>query len=98
MATRKKKTNVIESAEIAESMEMPGTIGGSKLVFPETKVVKGSHLTVTTYPDGRTDLEWNDEALLRDVREALASVEFNDLKPSVKAKAITRKKKNEQNL
>jgi YD repeat-containing protein len=40
----------------------------------ETTVVKGSHLTVTTHPDGRTELEWDDEALLRDVRAATASV------------------------
>lgn len=41
----------------------------------EVKVVKGSHLTVTTYPDGRTELEWDHEALERDVREAIASYE-----------------------
>lgn len=34
------------------------------------KVKKGSHLTVYKYPDGRTELEWDDEALLRDIREA----------------------------
>ncbi len=44
-------------------------------VTGEATVVKGSHLTVTTHPDGRTTLEWDDEALMRDVREALASVE-----------------------
>jgi len=66
MATRKKK----------ETVEMPGTIGSAKLVFPsEPTVVKGSHLTVTTHPDGRTELVWDDEALARDVREAIASVE-----------------------
>lgn len=54
----------------------------------EAVVVKGSHLTVTTYPDGRTELEWDDEALLRDVREALASVETLAEKPK-----RTRKKK-----
>lgn len=54
----------------------------------EAVVVKGSHLTVTTYPDGRTELEWDDEALLRDVREALASVETLVEKPK-----RTRKKK-----
>ena len=43
----------------------------------EAKVVKGNHLTVTTYPDGRTELQWDDAALLRDVREAIASVEGN---------------------
>lgn len=41
----------------------------------EVKVVKGSHLTVTTHPDGRTELEWDHEALERDVREAIASYE-----------------------
>ena len=54
----------------------------------EAVIVKGSHLTVTTYPDGRTELEWDDEALLRDVREALASVEVLAEKPK-----RTRKKK-----
>jgi hypothetical protein len=83
MATRKKK----------ETMEMPGTIGSAKLVFPqEPTVVKGSHLTVTTYPDGRTELVWDDEALLKDVREAIASVELGSEKPVAKIKA-TRKKK-----
>lgn len=40
----------------------------------EVTIVKGSHLTVTTYPDGRTELEWDDDALMRDVQEAIASV------------------------
>ena len=40
----------------------------------EPVVTKGSHLTVTTYPDGRTELVWDDEALLRDVQDAIASV------------------------
>ena len=53
----------------------------------EAVVVKGSHLTVTTYLDGRTELEWDDEALLRDVREALSSVETVEVaKPKRKAK------------
>lgn len=39
------------------------------------KVVVGSHLIVTTYEDGLTTLVWDDEALARDVREAIASVE-----------------------
>ena len=41
----------------------------------EPTVVKGNHLTVTTFPDGKTMLEWDDEALLKEVREALNSVE-----------------------
>lgn len=61
MATRKKKVN-------------PDLTGVTELIN-EKRVVKGSHLTVTTHPDGRTELEWDDEALARDVREAIASVE-----------------------
>lgn len=38
-------------------------------------VTKGSHLTVTTYEDGRTDLVWDDDALLQDVRAAIAMTE-----------------------
>ena len=40
----------------------------------DVKVVKGNHLTVTTYPDGRTELEWDDDALLKEVQAAIASV------------------------
>jgi len=38
------------------------------------KVEKGSHLTVTTYEDGKTELAWDDEQLLADVRAALDSL------------------------
>ena len=47
-------------------------------VATEPVVVKGNHLTVTTYPDGRTMLEWDDAALLEEVRAALATVEGKD--------------------
>ena len=68
MATRKKKSESIV-------LDMPGTIGSAKLVFPEIKVVKGSHLTIT-YNNGYPEkLEWDDEALLRDVREAILKAE-----------------------
>lgn len=56
-------------------------------VTGEATVVKGSHLTVTTYPDGRTELEWDDEALLRDVQEAIASVASAEPKPKKTRKA-----------
>lgn len=48
-------------------------------------VVKGTHLTVTTHEDGSTTLEWDDEQLLKEVREAIASVKT--VKPAVKAKS-----------
>jgi len=50
-------------------------------------VQKGSHLTVTTYPDGRTELEWDWDALVNEVREACASAELANMKPAVKAKS-----------
>jgi hypothetical protein len=65
----------------------------------ETRVVKGSHLTITydanDYP---IKLEWDDEALLSDVRNAILKAESTipvteEMKPAVKAKAVTRKKK-----
>jgi len=77
MASRKKKTDIMMSADIAE--------------MTEPKVVKGSHLTVTTYPDGHTELVWDDEALMRDIRNALLKAEsvvpVADAKPKRKAKA-----------
>ena len=51
----------------------------------------GSHLTVSTYSDGRTELEWDWDALVKEVREACASVELANTKPTDK-KAKTNKK------
>lgn len=39
------------------------------------KVEKGTHLTVYTYKDGTTKLEWDDEALLSEVRNATLKAE-----------------------
>jgi len=83
MATKKKKLDSI-------TLEMPGTIGGAKVILPETKVVKGSHLTIT-YNNGYPEkLEWDDEALLRDVREACLKAEsvlpVTETKPKRKTK------------
>lgn len=38
-------------------------------------VTKGSHLTVITHENGKTELQWDDEALLRDVRSAILKAE-----------------------
>lgn len=65
MAT-KKKSKIIESADIAEMSNMPS--GG----WP--RIVQGSHLTVKTFEDGRTELIWDDEALTREVNAAILSV------------------------
>ena len=83
MATKKKtkveEVKVKKSSKKKDSitLDMPGTIGGAKLVFPETKIVKGSHLTIT-YTNGYPEkLEWDDEALMNDVRTALLTAESN---------------------
>jgi hypothetical protein len=55
-------------------------------------ITQGSHLTVLTFPDGRTELKWDDEALLRDVQNALTEYE-NSVK--VNTTKTKRKKKNE---
>ena len=85
MATRKKKSESV-------TVDMPGTIGSAKLVFSEPKVVKGSHLTVTTYLDGRTELLWDDEALLRDVQNALTEHE-KSVKVTTTATKVKKTKK-----
>jgi hypothetical protein len=72
MATKK---STKKKTKDSITLDMPGTIGGAKLVFPETKVVKGSHLTIT-YTNGYPEkLEWDDEALLNDVRAAILKAE-----------------------
>ena len=85
MATRKKKSEVIVSADVAEMSNKPS--GG----WP--KIVQGTHLTVKTFEDGSTELLWDDEQLLKEVREAISSAELADMKPAVRAKVATRKKK-----
>jgi hypothetical protein len=57
------------------------------------KISQGTHLTVKTFEDGRTELIWDDEQLLREVREAIEAYELSQLKPAVRAKVATRKKK-----
>ena len=64
MTTRKKKSEVTIDAS------------GPDVV----QIVKGNHLTVTTFPNGKTKLVWDDEALLREVTEAVSSVEKKQMK------------------
>ena len=55
------------------------------------KMNQGSHLTVKTFEDGSTELVWDDDRLLEEVRQAIASVEQND---SVTPTKKTKGKKN----
>jgi len=64
---RKKKTQVIESADVAEMTNVP-TNG-----WP--KITHGSHSTRIEHEDGRIDFHTDWEALQRDVRAAISEYE-----------------------
>lgn len=71
MATRKKKTEKLGN--------VPS--GG----WP--KITQGTHLTVKTFEDGHTELIWDDEQLLKEVQEALATVAtVEEVKPKRRGK------------
>lgn len=80
MTTEKKTSKKVTTKEKKESVVWP-------------MVVKGNHLTVYTFEDGTTKLEWDDKALLDEVRTAIMDYELETLKPAVKAKGVTRAKK-----
>jgi len=54
------------------------------------KINQGTHLTVKTFEDGRTELIWDWDALVKEVREACESVET---KPKSKTKKLVVKTK-----
>jgi hypothetical protein len=93
MATRKTKTltEVVEKLPVKRKAKIEKRTEELKPVpYDPSGVVKGSHLTVTTFSDGTTKLEWDDEALLRDVRAAILKSE--SVLPVTETKP-TRKKK-----
>ena len=59
------------------------------------KIVQGTHLTVKTFEDGKTELIWDWDALVNEVRMACLKAESNipagtaleTMKPAVKAKS-----------
>jgi hypothetical protein len=54
---------------------------------------QGTHLTVKTFEDGHTELVWDDDQLLKEVQEAIAAYELDQLKPAVRAKVGNKAKK-----
>lgn len=92
--TRKKKTvvpdeviNTYNDERLVSKHDKKQKANKPSGVWP--KIVQGTHLTVKTFEDGRTELVWDDEALLNEVRAAIKSVE---IKPAVKAKMARLKK------
>lgn len=72
MATRKTKSKIVIDASGPDVLQ----------------IVKGNHLTVTTFPNGRTELIWDDEALLNEVKSAILSVNQTDTKTTKHKKII----------
>ena len=70
MAT--KKTTKKNKAVLQEQMDKRIDELNKEINYPI--VTKGSHLTVTTYEDGHTELEWDDAQLQKDVEDAINSV------------------------
>lgn len=51
------------------------------------KISQGTHLTVKTFEDGRSELIWDDDQLLKEVQEAIASYEqIESVTPTKKTK------------
>lgn len=72
MATRKTKSKIVIDASGLDVVQ----------------IVKGNHLTVTTFPNGRTELIWDDEALLNEVKSAILSVNQTDTNTTKHKKII----------
>lgn len=53
------------------------------------RINQGTHLTVTTHEDGKTELTWDWDALVSEVREACATIES----ATTKSKVVTQRKK-----
>ena len=96
-------------------LEMPGTMGGAKVVLPKEpankpsggwpKINQGTHLTVKTFEDGRTELIWDDEQLLKEVKEATSKYEYSEPKTVInddgsvsKVVTVTKKTKGKKNV
>lgn len=51
------------------------------------KISQGTHLTIKTFEDGSTELVWDDNQLLVEVQEAIASYEkIDSVTPKKKSK------------
>lgn len=80
-------------------------------VITEPVVVKGSHLTVTHYPDGSVDTEWDWDKLAADIDRAIEEHENSKIRDSEtnqtntvapvsakNTKSVGRKKKETKNV
>ena len=71
MVAHKKKSENIETTTKTSSKRSKKVVTEA-IVYP--RVIKGTHLTVIDHAPGHTELVWDDDQLLKEVREAIASV------------------------
>ena len=90
MARKKKEITIIVDNKAREGLASIGIDvdkeieAGLKLAnVPSNgwpKMNQGTHLTVKTFKDGRTELIWDDEQLLKEVRLATSQYEYSEPK------------------
>lgn len=90
MATRKKKSDPANDIPLATDAKAFRKPRAPRKVVTQSwpKVTVGTHLTVTEHEDGRTELVWDDAALLSEVRAAILKAEST---VPVKAKRASKK-------
>ena len=93
MATKKKNKQILAEQMNAKIDELNQELNQPSGGWP--KITQGSHLTVKTFEDGRTELIWDHDALQRDVEEAITAYETLPAagkiakKSKVKTKVVT---------
>ena len=74
MATKKKKVDKTED-DLLLSTDAKAFKNQPSNGWP--KINQGTHLTVKTFEDGRTELIWDDDVLLKEVQNAILKAESN---------------------
>ena len=82
-----------KESNVTELKKTPKKSATKKVNTDWPKVEKGSHLTVTTYENGRTELAWDDAALTRDVHNAIMQYEQTQKIPKANAKSNAKLKR-----
>ena len=75
MATKKPKAEVKEKKPAKKTTKIKEPANRDSGGWP--KIVQGTHLTVKTFEDGKTELIWDWDALVSEVRNACLKAESN---------------------
>ena len=79
MVTKKTKKNIEPDLSVYDNERLVSNKDKKQLANKPSggwpKISQGTHLTVKTFEDGTSELVWDDAQLLKEVQEAIASVE-----------------------